>query len=345
MNGCDIVLEGKGIYITGSRQLDNEALACFLAKATGFRCQAVSFERVEALSGQIEPQESGCFFSMPSIRRIQAMIIDRQNGAKGNGFHLSGLFSRLFQENSNGSAPGREETPGPYLRLSLSLRFVGSVPRGCPGSAARSEIRAGRAACTLHADEDRSRPCRGTPAEPREFHILFMMAGGLNNKDIAARSTSAAIPSELTCTTSSGRSIPEPGTGFPVGPRARGEVLLPDLEETPAPHGSGGGPSPIMVSDTAGKSSFLPTPAFISRSSKKSRRDQQKARAVPGGAGGQPVPVSEGTGMLSRRATTGATRPSRRRLRGQNRPSRSIRPSMMMKAVLSSADSTSKIWS
>src|SRR5512139_2948277 len=100
MNGCDNVLEGKAIYITGSRQLDNEALACFLSKETGARCEAVSFEQVEALSGPIEPRESRLFLFDALDRRIQTMIIDRQNGAGKNGFHLSGLFSRLFLEHS-----------------------------------------------------------------------------------------------------------------------------------------------------------------------------------------------------------------------------------------------------
>ena len=109
MNGCDNVLEGKAIYITGSRHLDNEALACFLARETGVRCEAVSFEQMEALSGQLEPPESRLFLFDALDRRIQAMIVDRQPGARGNGFLFSGLFARLFQENSNGSAPDRED--------------------------------------------------------------------------------------------------------------------------------------------------------------------------------------------------------------------------------------------
>jgi LuxR family transcriptional regulator of csgAB operon len=142
---------------------------------------------MEALSGQIEPRESRLFLFDALDRRIQAMIIDRQNGAKGNGFHLSGLFSRLFQENSNGSAPGREETPGRtcgfLYRCDSSDQFLAavrdllfdrrSVPEGPPAHYMRT--RTGQA----HVE--------GHPLSPREFHILFMMAGGLNNKDIAAR--------------------------------------------------------------------------------------------------------------------------------------------------------------
>jgi DNA-binding CsgD family transcriptional regulator len=187
MNGCDNVLEGKAIYITGSRQLDNEALACFLAKATGFRCEAVSFEQVEALSGQIEPWESRLFLFDALDRRIQAMIVDKLPGAKGNGFHLSGLFSRLFQEHSNGSAPGKEEAPGRtcgfLYRCDSSNQFLlavrellldqRSVPEGPPAHYMRTR--------NGHAHVE------GHPLSPREFHILFMMAGGLNNKDIAQR--------------------------------------------------------------------------------------------------------------------------------------------------------------
>jgi LuxR family transcriptional regulator of csgAB operon len=187
MNGCDNVLEGKAIYITGSRQLDNEALACLLAKETGFRCEALSFEQMEALSGQVAPLESRLFLFDALDRRIQAMIVDRQNGAGKNGFHLPGLFSRLFQEHSNGSAPGKEEAPGPtcgfLYRCDSSDQFLAavrdllfdrrSVPEGPP--AHYMPPRTGQA----HVE--------GHPLSPREFHILFMMAGGLNNKDIAAR--------------------------------------------------------------------------------------------------------------------------------------------------------------
>jgi len=190
MNGCDNVinvLEGKAIYVTGSRHLDNEALACFLAKATGARCEAVSFEQMEALSGRIEPPESRLFLFDALDRRIQAMIVDKLPGAKGNGFLLSGLFSRLFQEYSNGSAPGEEETPvrtcGFLYRCDSSDQFLlavrdllldrRSVPEGPPAHYMRTR--------NGHAHVE------GHPLSPREFHILFMMAGGLNNKDIAAR--------------------------------------------------------------------------------------------------------------------------------------------------------------
>jgi LuxR family transcriptional regulator of csgAB operon len=187
MNGCDPVLKGKAIYITGSRNLDNKALACFLAQETGIRCEAVSFEQIEALSGRIEPSETRLFLFDALDRRIQTMIVDKLPGTKGNGSLLSGLFSRLFQENSNGSAPGKEETPGHTCgflyrcdstdRFLLAVRDLlcdrRSVPEGPPALCMRT--RNGNA----HIE--------GHPLSPREFHILFMMAGGLNNKDIAAR--------------------------------------------------------------------------------------------------------------------------------------------------------------
>jgi DNA-binding CsgD family transcriptional regulator len=187
MNGCDNILEGKAIYITGSRPLDNEALACLLSRETGVCCEAVSFEQMEALSGQIEPSETRLFLFDALDRRIQAMIVDRLPGSKGNGFLLSGLFSRLFQENLNGSAPDKEETPGRSCgfiyhcdssdRFLLAVRDLlldrRSAPEGPPAHYMRTR--------TGHAHEE------GHPLSPREFHILFMMAGGLNNKDIAAR--------------------------------------------------------------------------------------------------------------------------------------------------------------
>jgi DNA-binding CsgD family transcriptional regulator len=186
MNGDNGVLKGKAIYITGSRNLENEALARFLAQETGARCEAVPFEQMEALNCQVQSPQTRLFLFDALDRRIQAMIADRQPGTNGNGDLLSGLFSRLFQDGTNGGVPHRE-TPGyacgflyrcdsaDEFLLAIRSLFVdgGFVPEGPPVRF----MRRGNA----HDHSDRH------PLSPREFHILFMMAGGLNNKDIAAR--------------------------------------------------------------------------------------------------------------------------------------------------------------
>jgi DNA-binding CsgD family transcriptional regulator len=182
----DRILEGKDIYIAGSRNLENEALARFLTKATGACCEAVSFEQMDALSRQVQSPQTRLFLFDALDRRIQAMIADRKPGTNGNGDLLSGLFSGLFQDGTNGGVPHRE-TPGyacgffyrcdsaDEFLLAIQNLFVdgGFVPEGPPVRF----MRRGNA----HDHSDRH------PLSPREFHILFMMAGGLNNKDIAAR--------------------------------------------------------------------------------------------------------------------------------------------------------------
>jgi len=135
MNGCENVLnvlEGKEIYITGSRHLDNEALACFLAKATGARCEAVSFEQMEALSGRIEPPESRLFLFDALDRRIQAMIVDKLPGAKGNGFLLSGLFPGFSKNTPMGVLPARKKPPAVPAAFSIAAirRISFSWPSG-----------------------------------------------------------------------------------------------------------------------------------------------------------------------------------------------------------------------
>ena len=186
MNGDNEVLKGKAIYITGSRHLENEALARFLSQETGARCEAVSFEQLEAVNLQVQAPEARLFLFDALDRCIQTMIVDRQPETNGNGSLLSGLFSRLFQDSPNGSAPDKE-TPGrpcgffyrcdssdPFL---LALRDLFLDRRAVPEGPPARYMRSGNA----HAHEE------GHPLSPREFHILFMMAGGLNNKDIAAR--------------------------------------------------------------------------------------------------------------------------------------------------------------
>ncbi len=127
MSCDDRELEGKAIYITGSRHLDNQALACFLTQATGARCEAVSFDDVEAMSCQIPPPEPRLFLFDALDRRIQAMIIDDQPGMKGNKPLFAGLFSRLFQEYFTGNGQGKAMNGRPcgfIYRCDLSDLFL-----------------------------------------------------------------------------------------------------------------------------------------------------------------------------------------------------------------------------
>jgi LuxR family transcriptional regulator, positive regulator of biofilm formation len=186
MSCGDRELEGKAIYITGSRHLDNKALACFLIKETGAHCEVVSFDEVAAISRQIPPPEPRLFLFDALDRRIQAMIIDDQPGMNGNGPLFAGLFSRLFQEYFNGNGHGKAMNGRPcgfIYRCDLSDLFLlairdlllnrKSVMEGLPVLYTRPG--------NGHAHEEKH------PLSPREFHILFMMAGGYSNKGIAAR--------------------------------------------------------------------------------------------------------------------------------------------------------------
>ncbi|HET6490067.1 MAG TPA: LuxR C-terminal-related transcriptional regulator [Syntrophales bacterium] len=186
MSGGDRELEGKAIYITGTRHLDNKALACFLIKETGACCEALSFDEVEVLSRQVPPPEPRLFLFDALDRRIQAMIVDDQPGTNGNGPLFAGLFSRLFQEYSNGNRPGKAMNGRPcgfIYRFDQSDLFLlavrdllldrKSVVEGLPALYTRPG--------NGQAHEE------GHPLSPREFHILFMMAGGYSNKGIAAR--------------------------------------------------------------------------------------------------------------------------------------------------------------
>jgi LuxR family transcriptional regulator of csgAB operon len=186
MSCGDRELEGKAIYITGSRHLDNQALACFLTQATGARCEAVSFDDVEAMSCQIPPPEPRLFLFDALDRRIQAMIIDDQPGMKGNKPLFAGLFSRLFQEYFTGNGQGKAMNGRPcgfIYRCDLSDLFLLAIRDLLLGRKSVMEglpllfTRPGNG----HAHKERH------PLSPREFHILFMMAGGYSNKGIAAR--------------------------------------------------------------------------------------------------------------------------------------------------------------
>jgi DNA-binding CsgD family transcriptional regulator len=180
----DGVLRQKKIYVSGLSYLESAALARFLAQETEALCEAVSFEQMEALGRGSHPPKS-LLFLMDALDPGLRATNPNKNG-RTNGMLPAGLFPTLFQDSTNGNgldriAPGC--LCGFFYRCDSSERFLlavrdlfldrRSVPEGPPVHF----LRPGNS----HAPEE------GHPLSPREFHILFMMAGGLNNKDIAAR--------------------------------------------------------------------------------------------------------------------------------------------------------------
>jgi DNA-binding CsgD family transcriptional regulator len=183
MNG-DRVLEGKTIYIAGSRHLDSKALACFIAKETGALCEEVSFEHMETLARESHPPKS-LLFLMDAFDPGLRQATPEKNGGT-NGMLPAGLFPILFREDPNGNGPDKTAPGcicGFFYRFDSADRFLQAlldlftdrelIPQRPPVGFIRPGFAHDQA---------------GThPLSPREFHILFLMAGGLNNKDIAAR--------------------------------------------------------------------------------------------------------------------------------------------------------------
>jgi hypothetical protein len=84
-----MALDGKSIYITGPRRLDNEALARFLARETGTRCEAVSFGHLEALGRGSSPPKSMLFLVDaldPGLRAANSRNGGQTNGSMSAGF-------------------------------------------------------------------------------------------------------------------------------------------------------------------------------------------------------------------------------------------------------------------
>jgi DNA-binding CsgD family transcriptional regulator len=180
----DGVLRRKKIYISGSSRLENAALARFLGQETGALCEEVSFEQMETLGRESHPPKS-LLFLMDALDPGLRATSQAKNGGT-NGMLPAGFFPMLFQEGFNGDGPDRIapgcicgffyrfDSPDRFLHAVLDL-FTDreSIPPGPPVGFMRPG----------YAHDQ----VGGHPLSPREFHILFLMAGGLNNKDIAAR--------------------------------------------------------------------------------------------------------------------------------------------------------------
>lgn len=178
----DRVLEDKLIYIAGSRRLDNEALARFLARETGTRCEAVSFGYMETLGRGSHPPKS-LLFLVDALEPGLRTAAPQKNGGP-NALLPSGLFSMLFKEgNGNGAdKASRGGTYGFFYRFESADRFLRALldlftdRQSTPGEPPVGFMRPGSP----------TDPAEGHPLSPREFHILFLMAGGLHNSDIAS---------------------------------------------------------------------------------------------------------------------------------------------------------------
>jgi len=183
MNGSTMALDGKSIYIAGPRRLDNEALARFLAGETGTHCEAVSFSRLEALGYGPNPQRNMLFLVDaldPGLRATSP-----RGGVRTNGNMPAALFSALFREGADGNGAGKPAPGCPcgfFYRFDSADRFLHALRDVFCGRMSLS----GSSPVAFMSPGSACDPAEGHPLSPREFHILFLMAGGLHNRDIAA---------------------------------------------------------------------------------------------------------------------------------------------------------------
>ena len=180
----DSVLRQKKIYISGLSRLENAALARYLVQETGVSCEEVSFEHMETLGHGSHPPKS-LLFLMDALDPGLRSTSQANNGGT-DGTLPAGLFHILFREGLNGDGPDKTSPGcicGFFYRFDSADRFLYALldlftdrellPQGPPVGFMRPG----------YAHDQPG----GHPLSPREFHILFLMAGGLHNIDIAAR--------------------------------------------------------------------------------------------------------------------------------------------------------------
>ncbi len=182
MNGGDRVLEDKSIYIAGSRRLDNEALARFLVRETGMPCEAVSFGHMEAL-GRGPHSPGSLLFLVDALDPGLRAAVPQNNGG-ANGMLPAGLFSMLFKEGPNGNG-GEKSAPGGRCGFFYRFDSADGFLHALLGLFAESALAPGESPVGFMRPGNPVDPAEGHPLSPREFHILFLMAGGLQNRDIA----------------------------------------------------------------------------------------------------------------------------------------------------------------
>jgi DNA-binding CsgD family transcriptional regulator len=180
----DSLLRHKKICISGSSRLENTALARFLTQETEALCEEVSFEQMETLGRQSHPPKSLLFLMDALDPGLRAMGQSKNGGT--DGMLPAGLFPMLFREGSNGDGPDRVAPGcicGFFYRFDSPDRFLDALldlftdRESNPERPPVGFMRPGNA-----HDQSGSHPM-----SPREFHILFLMAGGLHNREIASR--------------------------------------------------------------------------------------------------------------------------------------------------------------
>ena len=185
----DSVLRHKKICISGSSHLENTALARFLMQETEALCEEVSFEQMETLGREPHPPKSLLFLMDALDPGTRATSQAKNGGTNGatNGMLPAGLFPMLFREGSNGDGPAGSPPAG------IPAFSIDSTPRGPVSLDALLDLFTDRESMPERPPVGFMRPGNAHdqsgshPLSPREFHILFLMAGGLHNREIASR--------------------------------------------------------------------------------------------------------------------------------------------------------------
>lgn len=190
MRLVDMSLAGKSIYLIGPRKLENEVMARFLEKETTARCRVVSFKDISELAHERVGSKSGLILIDPREPHLRAWVMEpaaeksslEQSWCMNNLFHLHSL--RSGNGNRNSYPSGRCgffydcRSPDDFLWGIRKIFFNGNGN----GMSIREEgtvrlIRSG----DHHVEGDVS------PLTRREFHLLFMLSGGLKNGELSAR--------------------------------------------------------------------------------------------------------------------------------------------------------------
>ena len=180
----DSVLRNKKICISGSSRLENTALARFLMQETEALCEEVSFEQMETLGRESHPPKSLLFLMDALDPGLRAMSQAKNGGT--NGILPAGLFPMLFREDPNGDGPDKIAPGcicGFFYRCDSPDRFLHALLDLFTDRESKPE----RPPVGFMRPGNAHDPSGSHPLSPREFHILFLMAGGLHNREIASR--------------------------------------------------------------------------------------------------------------------------------------------------------------
>lgn len=177
-------LRGKMIYIAGPRPLGNAAAARCIEEETDAQCRLISFEDIASLLRVDAPPRSRMLLVDALERNLRAAMMESDN--QGSGLPPSRILARLMSEDRR-PAVGNESSPPEVCGIFCNCRsvddFIGGIQsvflKGC-----RSPADDAGFPSLFVNDSARA----GAPAlSRREFQILFLLAGGLRNHEIAAR--------------------------------------------------------------------------------------------------------------------------------------------------------------